>query len=265
MSAPNMADSGITNNKKGRKKMSTTALTTIEPNELKKLMAEAGVSMDDIKIARLNLIQNTSKQAQESTAKAGDLLNNQTLEVVADYTKKVELVPLKMYEVFLVFDESVSPAKLVRIDPIENKEDKKKPWNFVEDGKKHRRDRSYNFYFLEVSKLGDPVVFPVVLGFKRTSQKTGEQIANFMVSNLMMKGVAYNRSLVINIVREQKATNYYAVMSMAPGRVLTTEEQAVAGYWFNTINSRAHEVAQEIVEETNAPEPIQIAASEEMF
>lgn len=204
-------------------------------------MEETGISASDLIIPKLHLMQNTSELVGEGKAKLGDVVNLQTMEVVGGFEKKVEVIPLKLYKTWVIYDMSGPKAKYARQEPV-TPGNENLPWEDKENGIPIRRDFTINFYVLLKDDVAKEEAFPIVISFKRTSLQAGKQMATQVFKMAALGKPSYNQTLLLGVSKEKKDTNYYGVFECSKGNLTSEVEKAAAKHWLAMVNSMKYKV-----------------------
>ena len=127
-------------------------------------MGDDGISMKDLIISKILLMQNTSELVGEEKAKVGDMVDSQTSEVLGGYDKAVEIIPLSLFKVWREYDVSGTTPKFIQQYPV-TADNETLPWEFQsKDGVPYRRDLCMNFFAINSSRCKqqpNPVGFSV--------------------------------------------------------------------------------------------------------
>lgn len=243
---------------KGNKKMENKEVAVIEKGELTaqsagNLMENLGISSSMLSIYKLLLMQNTSEFVGDEKAVMGDIVHSRTAEKFGDLKTPVEVVPVKMYSEWVIFDCSGGTPTFERIEPLTAKNEGLE-WDFVEDGRKMRRDKCLNIMVLLVKDMGeDSEAFPFIISFRRMSFNAGKDFATQIFRQGLFQKPMYNRTALIGAEKQKKDTNVYAVFSHKPGRLTTPEERKIAEMWVDVLKNKAYTVDNSDVEtETTA-------------
>lgn len=218
-------------------------------------LGDLGISSEDLVIPRLMLMQNTSEYVGDDKAELGDIVDSQSIDVIGGINKPVEIVPLKMYKTWRVYDMSSKQPKFKRQEPVTAANAELK-WEFIEDGVPHRRVFHMNFFVLRKDELDQGMSFPAVISFKSTSLNAGKQLATAMFKLHHLGLPAFSQSQMLTVKKEKKDTNTYAVFEIRKGQTLTAEQQAAAKRWIQTLAEKRH-----TVDEDEAPAPKAAAPS----
>ena len=95
--------------------------------------AEA-VNVEDIAFPRIQMLQPISESVTDGKYAAGDIIDSATGEILGSVSKQLEIIPLRCRKYYKVTKEVEGKSKFVRIEPINNRADMDKDWNFEEDG-----------------------------------------------------------------------------------------------------------------------------------
>lgn len=143
----------------------------------------------DILLAKILLMQGTSKLVAEGNANQGDIVNSLTGQKLGDKNKGLTFVPLTYYKTMTI----------QRMDPQLNKwvfdhvEDwtpahATKPWETTENGVKYSNQATLNFYVMTEDDLvsGIPAL-PALLSFRSTSYKVGQKLYTLFLQASQLK------------------------------------------------------------------------------
>lgn len=231
----------------------------VAPDQFKQMLEETGVSATDLVIPKLLLMQNTSEYVGNDTAKMGDIVNSQTLEVIGSVGKPVEVIPLKLYKTWRTYSLASGQPKFLREEPV-TAQNASAPWEDKEpaqDGKGTipiRRDMNFNFFVLLKSELEAGEGFPVVVSFKRTSMNAGKQLATQLFKMLALGRAPYSSTMKLGVKKEKKDTNTYALFECAKGEPCSEQHKAEAKLWLERLQVITFRVAED--KEHDAGEPV---------
>jgi hypothetical protein len=212
-------------------------------------MAEVGVSASDLVIPKLMLMQNTSEYVGEEKAKLGDIVHGQTQEVLGGFNSPVEIVPLKLFKTWRIYDMSGSQPKFIRQEAV-TVANEKLSWEGEEDGKPIRRDICMNFFVLIKKEIDAKEAFPVVLTFKRTALRSGQQLATHLFKMAALGRKPFAQALPLKAVKQKKDTNVWAVFEVGKGLELSPEHKAVAEEWLKKMATMSYKISE--VDESEA-------------
>lgn len=205
-------------------------------SQVRDTMDDMGVSAADLIIPRLMLMQGTSEAVGDRKAKAGDILNSQTNQVIGGEDKPIEIIPLKLFKTWRVMDMSGKQAEYLREDPSNPDNDAKyRDWEGMEEinGKKVvcRYDLSYNFFVLLRAEVTAKEGFPCVVSFRRTSARAGKALATHLFKQGALQQPSYGKIIRLSIKWDKKDTNTYAVFEITAGEKCSEGELADAKKW----------------------------------
>jgi len=130
----------------------------------------------DLLISKVLLMQGTSVAVGNQEAKAGQIVDSVTLEVLGSglkgEEKTLKVIPLfqtKSWVRYEVLDGGPEWKEEVPYGP-ENADLK---WEEEVDGVKWRNDASLNYYVMLADQVDDPTAIPFVISFRRTMYRTG--------------------------------------------------------------------------------------------
>lgn len=187
-------------------------------------MAAVGVNAEDIIIPRLMLMQNTSEFVGDGTAKMGDLVNSQTLEVLGGFDKPVEIMPLKFFKTWRTYDVSGGSPKLSSIDTVTRENERQKPEGIDANGQPFKRYLTFNFLVLLKSEVEAKQSFPMLVMFKSTGLQAGKALATHFVKQSAFGETSFKRTVLIASSKQKKDTNTYATFVSRPGNNVENED-----------------------------------------
>lgn len=202
------------------------------------VMADMGVSSRDMLIPRLMLMQNTSEYVGDDKAKMGDVVNSQTLEVLGDTSKPVEVIPLRVYKTWKVYDLRGSVPKKLREEPMTADNEKKDAMGTIMEGEvptKHYY--CINAMVLVASDIAKGEAFPTVVTFKSTSLMAGKQLVSFIVRQAAFRKNPFDNVVTLGVTKQKKESNTYAVFNAVKGRETTPAEREEAIRWISDLKN----------------------------
>jgi hypothetical protein len=223
--------------------MSNEIMTQAQSTELtvSSAMEELGISIGDLSIPKIHCMQSTSDMVGEGLAKPGQFVNSMTKEVIGEYDKPVEIIPLFANKTWVYYDMTSGQPKFMRIEAM-TPQNEHLPWDDVENGVKIRRDAALNFFVLRATEAEDDECFPYVISFKRTSYQAGKALATHLLKLKMFRKPVFSKSVILSSRKEKKDTNTYAVMGIAIGKPTSDKAQAAAQLWLEMLQKGAYKV-----------------------
>lgn len=223
------------------KEVAVSQSTAVAINQPGGILKELGMSASDISIAKILLMQKTSLRVNEETSQFGDLIHQRTGEKLGDFEKPIEIIPIKTFKNWVVFNTSGGEPEFVRIDPFSEE----LPWEFQENGVSMRRDQCINVMCLladSVKNGDDP--FPFTVSFKRMSYQAGKDLLTNIMKSRMFGKPIYNRTVVLGAEKQKQknGSNIYAVFTTKEGTVTTPEMKEAAVIWSNLLREGAYTV-----------------------
>lgn len=229
---------------------------------LSDMMESTGITASDLVIPKLLLMQNTSEYVGDGKAVLGDIVNSQTMEVVGSLKTPCEIIPLKMYKTWRIYDVSSKSPRFIRQEAV-TRSNEKLPWDDVENGTPIRRDQCINFFALIKTELDTGNDFPCAISFRRSSFSTGKQLATQLFRMTMQGKLPYSESVMLGVKKEKNDTNYYSVYTMSKGAELTKEQQASAAKWLSMLSSVSYKVDDESEEKTQSQKKPTVVVSQD--
>ena len=189
-------------------------------------------SSKDMIIPRINLMQDISKLVKDGKAKAGQIVNGTTGEVMGGVDKKIEIIPVLTFAEWLNYEVTEERGKKKDIyvgKMLCDKTNENLPTEGFENGKPIRRVRQINVLCLEPSKLDE---LPFIVSFKKTGTMAGKKLStHFQVC--AMKG-AVAAGTVFNLFSSLSTMDSYTFyrFEVETGRRATEPEVATAYKWY---------------------------------
>lgn len=204
-------------------------------------MSDVGISAQDLIIPKLLLMQNTSEYVGDGKAQMGDVLNSQTLEKLGSINEPVNIVPLKLYKTWRVYDMSGRTPTFLRQDPV-TPGSERLPWEDNENGMPIRRDLCMNYFVLLTKELESGDAFPMIVSFKRTSMQAGKVLSSHIFKLAYLKRPPFSQSVPLKISRQKKETNTYAVFEIGKGTDLSDAMKEAASKWLEVLSTMNYKV-----------------------
>jgi hypothetical protein len=198
-------------------------------------MQEAGISLVDLEIPKLMLMQSTSELVGEEQAKFGEVVNTMNGEVVGSLTQPLELIPLKQFKTVRIYDMSGKQPKFMRVEEANEKNSSFDAREGNETGIPIKRVLNMNFFVLLKKEIDAGEAFPAVVSFKSTGLAAGKQLATQMFKMIQLDRMPYSKSVTLTVKKEKKDTNTYAVFSIEKGENCTPEVCAVSAKWLKAL------------------------------
>lgn len=236
-------------------KKEETAIVVGTPTES---MSDYGIEMKDITIYKLLLTQKTSSRANEEKAEWGDIVHQRTNDKLASFGNPVEIIPLRTFKDWAVYDASGNEAKWVRTEPYTGVD---LDWTFTEEGKPMRRDITINLVCLLADEANDGDAMPFIVSMKRRSFPAGKDAATLMARQLMFGQPVFAKTLLLSSDKEKQknGSNIYAVFKIAAGNKTTESGKHIAKIWIENLKRTKLSVDnsdQEVETEAATPPPI---------
>ncbi len=228
--------------------------TNAQPLTITEALAEMGVSASDIVIPRLLLMQNTSEFVGDEKAKLGDFVNSSDLEVLGGFADPVEIVPLKFFKNWKIYDQM---GKLIRQEQAFDNE--RRAIETMNNGQIEKHYLSFNFFVISTKQVEQGIGFPMLLSFKSTGAHAGKQLATHLLKMATFGKRCYEASVSLHAKKAKKDNNTYAVPEIGKGRVLSSERDAdliaEAKRWIEVLGTMKYSVADEKETEHSVPTP----------
>ena len=203
----------------------------------------ADVDMSDILLPKLLLMQGLSILVSDERAKAGDIVDSLTGEVLGGKDKAVEIIPFYMTRSFVVSERMGEKFEFKGIVPCDSTNAHWREKDHREEkvnGVITRRDYSLDFYCLLANQ---PDSLPYQISFRRTSNRAGKQL-----NTQMMLGTALKRkpeSYHLGCKKTENDMGVYYVFEISKGKFLTPAQTEHVAKWTALIKAGAVKVAEE--------------------
>jgi hypothetical protein len=212
------------------------ALKEATPLATQSVLEKMGISMNDIIIPRLMLMQNTSEAVGAGSAKLGDIVSSLTEEVLGGIDKPVSFIPISTFKTWMVYDISGASPKFVRSEPS-TKANEGRPWEAMENGLPHRYNHVINCLALLRKDCATEEAFPVLISFKRTSFTAGRAFLTQLLKQQLLRRENWAKAYWLNTAKTKNETNYYAVLNVTPDSATTIAEQEMALMWAGMLSN----------------------------
>lgn len=205
---------------------------------------EFGLHANDIRIATLLLMQPASGMVSDGKAKLGDIVNNENEKVIGGPKKPIEVIALYKYETIRMYQ--AGDGKFVKELPYEGKVDKEGTEVVGEVKVNVRRYHTINFFFLLIEDLNRGEPFPVLVRFKSSSWKAGNQFASTLYKKRFFNKLPYDQTGSFGVRDDNKneKNQRWASFTFAEGRETTPEEKQVAKQMIALINAKRYTVLE---------------------
>lgn len=152
----------------------------------------------DIKIAKVLLMQAGSDLVKLlKKFKAGDLVRSTDSTLLAAEGTPVRIVVIKKWKSWRIM-ELVGKKYEWRREELLTPANADAPWDYTEDSKTMRRDKTLNFYAILESEVKAGNAFPIKLSFTRGTIKAGELLADSWERHLAYKKSPYETAFKIS-------------------------------------------------------------------
>lgn len=224
------------------------------PTDLQGAWGAEEATAQDFTIPRLRLMQGLSDEVGSGEKNMGEIIKSTTKDTLAKKGDLIRLIPFKMEKTWNIYDVSQpGQPQWVRSEPW-NAANDGLDWEFTEDGKKHRRDKTYSFYtLLENEVQVKPTALPVLISFSRTSFKAGKVLANHFAECLAEKQPPCMKMFDVKSEYVNEGDKKYYVYEVKhTGADTKMDFIQACKKWFDMINQGKAKVAAEVVDESSA-------------
>ena len=217
--------------------MSKKEVTKVESKELAEVgldawgQEEVEVSSNDLVIPKLWLMQPLSEMvAEKELAKAGEIVDSLSEEVIGGPDKPVKIVPFKVEKLWYTIKDNGDKGELVSIDAV-TKENEGLEREYELDGDKYKRMFTYKFFCV---KEGSSLPFIII--FKSTSIRAGKQMFTEMyIKNRMAGKSPAAKYMEISSEKKKNEKGTFFVFTVKAGDDAPVELQTMALDWFKTL------------------------------
>lgn len=207
---------------------------------------ESPVSVKDVVIPRMLVMNGTSDLVTEGEAGFGEIRCSLTKKKLADLKNGVKIVPFAMKKCFIEYDADEEPKKyLRRIEMTPANENL--PYNdkgVDQDGKECNISRDYvmEFYCLLPEEIDRGGELPYIITFRRTALRNGKKLATQMfISNRGAGLPPPGLTVELFTKKESNDDNTWAVpdVRLDPEATKKTSEahMSAALKWFKMLNT----------------------------
>lgn len=207
-------------------------------------------SSKDMVIPRINLMQDISQLVKDGKARAGQIVNGATGEVLADKGAKVEIIPILTFAEWLLYDVVDGHGGKKKLNYtgklVCDKSNENWPNEAIINGKPISRTRQINVLCLRPELIDE---LPFIVSFKKTGTMAGKKLStHFQVS--AMKGAPAARQVFnLSAVVGTFDGHTFHKFDVETGRAATQDEVATAYHWYQLFNQGAAKVADETEEQ----------------
>lgn len=226
---------------------------------------ESPVSVKDVVIPRMLVMNGTSELVTEGEAGFGEIRCSLTKKKLADLKNGVKIVPFAMKKCFIEYDADAEPKQyLRRVEMTPANENL--PYNdkgLDNEGKECNISRDYvmEFFCLLPEEIDRGGELPYIITFRRTALRNGKKLATQMfISNRGAGLPPPGLTVELFTKKESNDDNTWAVpdVRLDPEATSKTKPEHVASAlkWFKMINQvKVHEADEEatpVMEKSNA-------------
>lgn len=223
----------------------------------------------DMVIPKILIGQGQSPAVLEGKVRPGEIYNSVTGKVLGNSDEKnlktAKFIAFKEETLWILQKKEQGVYKYGGQEPRtvsnENLE-----LEFKKDGQDWRRNKALRYHVLLVDELSQPVPFPCVLTFMRTSFTAGKTLHNHFVLTkaAMQKGFKVNpadTAFELSGRKQQKDNNIYFAFDVKPTEGKTKQDhQKIAFDWLQTLKTTAYKVDE--TDETTEATPVDTSVNE---
>jgi len=190
----------------------------------------SGISMSDITIGRLAVMQSGSVLVKDEKARAGQVINLLTSDVVGDRKTPFEIIPIRSLKYWIV----------KRGDDFVERFPAKSPNELAWEEGDLTRVYHHSFYVLLPSDVKEGMAIPLEIAFRSTDLQTAKKLSTFIMKGWMKRLATWGKVYNIEIVERAKDKNKWFGTDATVGRDSTIEEREASTMW-NEILTKANE------------------------
>jgi hypothetical protein len=195
---------------------------------------EEKIDTRDILIPKVLLMHPTSDLVKKGERTQGEIIKSTTGELLASRKDKLEVIVFEKWKTWRIMELKEGRYEWKGEEPC-TPQTEDLPWEYTEDGKTMRRDKTMNFYCVSAKEAADGKAFPMKLSFTRSSYKTGAKIADSYARALMDKQPPTRQSFKIGseLVSGDKET--YFTFTAEAGTSTTEQQKNATLTWRKVI------------------------------
>lgn len=217
------------------KKQQAIAAAAPLPEDLQGAWGAEEATGEDIIIPKLLLMHGQSKLVQKGDHNIGELVKSTTGELLAGKKDKILVIPFQMWKSWRISELDEKGQAQWRGEEAWTTSNTDADWEYEKDGKKMRRDRSYNFYGILVKDIEKDEAFPIRLSFVRTSKKAGHQIADFFAQCKAKKVPPASQVWEIGSEAVERGGNTYQTFTSRAIRKTEMKELQICKFWYDQL------------------------------
>ena len=194
----------------------------------KVLGAGADVDVRDISVGRIAVMSTNSAMVTEEKAKAGDIIDLETSEVLGHKEKKpMEVILLKSFKYWITKKGDDF------IEKTPGTHQNEKPWTEGDITNMFH----HSFYVLIPKQVKEMTELPYELAFRSTDLATARKISKMLLTMARRGEASWNRKFKITAVQKTNGKHTWYGTDVEPGDITTDEERQAAFTWHNQMNA----------------------------
>lgn len=198
------------------------------------MFGDSPVSSNDVIIPKIRVMQPGSQLVTDGAAKFGDFVESLANEVIGNINDAaIELIPFYVEKIWIISKWNGAKFEFDRIEAITPMNENKQ-WEEDTPNGKFKNERCFNFYCLNPSDTG----LPVIVAFKGSSMKSGRELMTQMYVKNRAAGKA-PCAKVIGLTGDKTSNDKgtFAVLKTATIRDTNMAEMQKCLEWFKAVQS----------------------------
>lgn len=197
------------------------------------LMDETEVSVTDILIPKLLLMQSMSPLVQDEKARAGEIRSSVDGKKITEKEASVDIIPFKVYKTWVTMKKKGN--EFVKQEPF-TINNATLPREQVVDGEEVVNYETLNYYCLLPHEIAEGVFMPYVVSFRSTGYMAGKALESHRARlKEFGKPVCFKTFTLGAEPRENEHGRFYRY-TIQESRDTTDQELEGVKHWFNIVN-----------------------------
>lgn len=225
--------------------------------------AAEDLTPEDVVLPQIRLAQPMTPTVLDDKASNGDFFDSNSEEILAKDNRKdstqaetLEIIVFSVKKYWTVRILEEGEWRYVKRIPF-TPENASTPFEEEINGILHRNQYSIEFYCLLPKQLKDnPLGFPYVACFAKTSLRAGKKIAGIIAKMRILGQPSAQRVFVLDreMVKGQKENSAYWIFKSSVSRETTAEEMMAARHWYEYIKNKAVNVVVDKIDKLDEGE-----------
>lgn len=218
----------------------TTALQNHETTDLAAPTGSWGAentTASDLVIPKLLIMQGLSEFVTDEKiqARQGEIRDSLEGRLLAKVGEPLRVIPFYFYNTWVEFEERNGKFEFTGVTPRDHTNETA-PMEWVDGGKKRRRDKTINCYVLVESELANGEFLPYLLSFSRTGFKTGKKLVTLVEKLKQFKLAPAHRVFELSTVKVQNDKGTWFGPEIQQVAETSAEHLTLAYKWYLTVS-----------------------------